>query len=83
MCFSDELGGMPYTSDEMPAPTTEDIPHAIIDPIDEIINDIQVCTSLDGIKVIWDSITKAQRLSKRVLAAKDEMKTKLTPKTAE
>lgn len=83
LCFSDELGGMPYTSDEMPAPTTEDIPHAIIDPIDEIINDIQVCTSLDGIKVIWDSITKAQRLSKRVLAAKDQMKVKLTPQTAE
>lgn len=30
LCFSDELGGMPYTSDEMPE-TTQDIPHEVIE----------------------------------------------------
>jgi len=34
LCFSDELGGMPYTSDEMPQQeTTQDIPHVeVIEP---------------------------------------------------
>jgi phage recombination protein Bet len=27
LCFSDELGGMPYTSDEMPQQEIQDIPH--------------------------------------------------------
>ena len=31
LCFSDELGGMPYTSDEMPE-KTEDIAHEVISP---------------------------------------------------
>jgi len=34
LCFSDELGGMPYTSDEMPAQeVTQDIPHVEITPV--------------------------------------------------
>ena len=39
LCFSDELGGMPYTSDEMP-PTTEDIPH--VEVIEEPIKPIKL-----------------------------------------
>jgi phage recombination protein Bet len=31
LCFSDELGGMPYTSDEMPQQETQDIPCEVID----------------------------------------------------
>lgn len=30
LCFSDELAGMPYTSDEMPEQTTEDITHEVV-----------------------------------------------------
>ncbi len=31
LCFSDELGGMPYTSDEMPQQeTTVDVPHEVV-----------------------------------------------------
>lgn len=47
LCFSDELGGMPYTSDEMPQQeVTQDIPHEIIEIIEEQkpvkLNQIQV-----------------------------------------
>jgi hypothetical protein len=31
LCFSDELGGMPYTSDEMPQQETQDIPCEVIE----------------------------------------------------
>jgi hypothetical protein len=40
-----------------------------------------VCVSLDEIKAVWSKITKENKLDLRVLAAKDDMKTKLTPKT--
>lgn len=30
LCFSDELGGMPYTADEMPETTTQDVDHTVI-----------------------------------------------------
>lgn len=31
LCFSDELGGMPYTADEMPDQQTEDVTHVIVE----------------------------------------------------
>ena len=33
LCFSDELGGMPYTSDEMPQQETENITHEVVEPV--------------------------------------------------
>lgn len=33
LCFSDELGGMPYTADEMPENKTEDIVHVELAPV--------------------------------------------------
>jgi hypothetical protein len=78
----DIFSGPVYVPEEMQVVTTEEATHIEVDTtIDEIINDIQVCVSLDEIKAVWGKITKAQRLDLRVLAAKDEMKTKLTPKT--
>jgi hypothetical protein len=78
----DIFSGPVYVPEEMQVVTTEEATHVEVDTtIDEIINDIQVCVSLDEIKAVWGKITKAQRLDLRVLAAKDEMKTKLTPKT--
>jgi hypothetical protein len=78
----DIFSGPVYVPEEMQVVTTEEATHIEVDTtIDEIINDIQVCVSLDEIKAVWEKITKAQRLDLRVLAAKDEMKTKLTPKT--
>jgi hypothetical protein len=78
----DIFSGPVYVPEEMQVVTTEEATHIEVDTtIDEIINDIQVCVSLDEIKAVWGKITKAQRLDLRVLAAKDEMKTKLTPNT--
>jgi hypothetical protein len=75
----DVFSGPVYVPEEMPS-VTEEATHTVIDTtIDEIINDIQVCVSLDEIKAVWSKITKEQRLDLRVLAAKDEMKAKLTP----
>jgi hypothetical protein len=77
----DIFSGPVYVPEEMQVVTTEEATHVEVDTtIDEIINDIQVCVSLDEIKAVWGKITKAQRLDLRVLAAKDEMKVKLTPK---
>lgn len=39
LCFSDELGGMPYTADEMPD-KTEDIPHEEIKPKEQVYSDL-------------------------------------------
>jgi|LakMenEpi03Aug12_release.lakeMendotaPanAssembly.Ray.scaffolds.fasta_scaffold48779_6 hypothetical protein len=77
----DIFSGPVYVPEEMQVLTTEEATHIEVDTtIDEIINDIQVCVSLDEIKAVWGKITKAQRLDLRVLAAKDDMKVKLTPK---
>jgi len=76
----DIFSGPVYVPEEMPS-VTEDTPHTVIDTtIDEIINDIQVCVSLDEIKAVWKKLTLDQKSDLRVLAAKDEMKVKLTPK---
>jgi hypothetical protein len=77
----DIFSGPVYVPEEMTS-VTEEVSHVVVDTtIDEIINDIQVCVSLDEIKAVWGKITKAQRLDLRVLAAKDDMKAKLTSKT--
>jgi hypothetical protein len=78
----DIFSGPVYVPEEMQVVTTEEATHIEVDTtIDEIINDIQVCVSLDEIKAVWSKITKENKLDLRVLAAKDDMKTKLTPKT--
>jgi phage recombination protein Bet len=88
LCFNDELGGMPYTKEEIQeiedvvyreVPEVKVIEESGKVSIDEIINDIQVCVSLDEIKAVWKKLTLNQKTDLRVLAAKDEMKTKLTP----
>jgi hypothetical protein len=76
----DVFSGPVYVPEEMPS-VTEEATHTVIDTtIDEIINDIQVCVSLDEIKAVWKKLTLNQKSDLRVLAAKDEMKAKLTPK---
>jgi hypothetical protein len=78
----DIFSGPVYVPEEMQVVTTEEATHIEVDTtIDEIINDIQVCVSLDEIKAVWKKLTLNQKTDLRVLAAKDEMKTKLTPKT--
>ena len=76
----DIFSGPVYVPEEMQVVTTEEATHVEVDiTIDEIINDIQVCVSLDEIKAVWKKLTLNQKTDLRVLAAKDEMKTKLTP----
>jgi len=78
----DIFSGPVYVPEEMQVVTTEEATHIEVDTtIDEIINDIQVCVSLEEIKAVWKKLTLNQKTDLRVLAAKDEMKTKLTPKT--
>jgi hypothetical protein len=77
----DIFSGPVYVPEEMQVVTTEEATHVEVNTtIDEIINDIQVCVSLDEIKAVWKKLTLNQKTDLRVLAAKDEMKTKLTPK---
>jgi hypothetical protein len=76
----DIFSGPVYVPEEMQVVTTEEATHVEVDTtIDEIINDIQVCVSLDEIKAVWKKLTLNQKTDLRVLAAKDDMKTKLTP----
>jgi hypothetical protein len=76
----DIFSGPVYVPEEMQAVVTEEATHVEVDiNIDEIINDIQVCVSLDEIKAVWKKLTLNQKTDLRVLAAKDDMKTKLTP----
>jgi hypothetical protein len=76
----DIFSGPVYVPEEMQVVTTEEATHIEVDTtIDEIINDIQVCVSLDEIKAVWKKLTLNQKTDLRVLAAKDDMKAKLTP----
>lgn len=76
----DIFSGPVYVPEEMQVVQTEEATHIEVDTtIDEIINDIQVCVSLDEIKAVWKKLTLNQKTDLRVLAAKDDMKTKLTP----
>jgi len=76
----DIFSGPVYVPEEMQVVTTEEATHIEVDTtIDEIINDIQVCVSLDEIKAVWKKLTLNQKTDLRVLAAKDDMKNKLTP----
>lgn len=78
----DIFSGPVYVPEEMQVVTTEEATHVVIDTtIDEIINDLQVCVSLEELQAIWKAVPKDIKLDLRVLAAKDDMKTKLTPKT--
>jgi hypothetical protein len=68
-----------YVPEEMQVVTTEEATHIEVDTtIDEIINDIQVCVSLNELQAIWKAVPKDIKLDLRVLAAKDDMKAKLT-----
>jgi hypothetical protein len=61
LCFSDELGGMPYTSDEIaPQEQTQDIPHVEVLPTNwaEAIRD---CETEEQILEVWKLIPKAEQ----------------------
>jgi phage recombination protein Bet len=84
LCFNDELGGMPYTKEEIVE--TEDIvfnevPAVVV--IEEnpqvAIDEMNAADDLAKVKAIWSKYKRFQ-LDATFIAAKDEMKAKLTPK---
>ena len=76
----DIFSGPVYVPEEMQVVTTEEATHIEVDTnIDRIINDIQVCESLDELQSHWKAIKKEFKTDLRLIAAKDDMKTKLTP----
>jgi hypothetical protein len=77
----DIFSGPVYVPEEMQVVTTEEATHIEVDTnIDRIINDIQVCESLDELQSHWKAIKKEFKTDLRLIAAKDDMKVKLTPK---
>lgn len=77
LCFSDELGGMPYTSDEMPnEETTQDIPH--VEVIQEESNSLELldaCTTQEELKEAYLLLSKDEQ--KKFAKYVTELKTKL------
>ncbi len=84
LCFSDELGGMPYTADEVQEQVTEEINHEVVykDPT-KVIADadedytfiLSICSTLEDLKTEWLKIPKDQRPKYQTL--KDAIKTQI------
>jgi len=53
LCFSDELGGMPYTADELPDHVGQN--HIVIEAVDltAVKKEIEDCTEMDCLAEIW------------------------------
>jgi hypothetical protein len=53
LCFSDELGGMPYTADELPDQVGQN--QIVIESVDltEVKAQIESCTQMDCLAQIW------------------------------
>lgn len=72
LCFSDELGGMPYTSDEMPnEEVTQDIPHTEVIEIDfedAILN----CNTLEELTLLFKAIPKEKQKDFKEIATKQK-----------
>jgi len=81
LCFSDELAGMPYTSDEIPSnePQTEDVSHEVIISEPDYKLALTSCQDLEELAEVYKKMPKAKQLEFKSL--KDELKKALTPVT--
>jgi len=84
LCFNDELGGMPYTKEEIQE--TEDVVYKEVPAVVVIeespqaaIDEMNTAADLATVKTIWSKYKRFQSYA-LFIAAKDEMKAKLTPK---
>jgi phage recombination protein Bet len=80
MCFSDELGGMPYTADEIADETQYQKYIDVSEPkndVAEAIKEISECDSLECLKSIWGKHKKHQK-DVTFIQAKNEKKDLLT-----
>lgn len=73
LCFSDELGGMPYTSDEI-SEVTQDITHEVVEI--DYKDALESCNDLQELETCYKSMTKDKQVEFKVLAL--ELKEKLT-----
>lgn len=67
LCFSDELGGMPYTSDEMPEAETQTIQAQVIEESKPDFSEIQNAKSEEELKKICGALLKKNPSAKAEL----------------
>ena len=65
LCFSDEIGGMPYTAEEI---ATEDIIHEEIESrtktteqLSQALKEMDACSDIECLKTIWSKYKKLQK----------------------
>lgn len=84
LCFSDELGGMPYSSEEMPEQETQDIQYvpvndsSVEEKASKLIALMDSCVSLGELQAMWTSFSPDEKLYPNVEKVKDELKVKLS-----
>ncbi len=64
MCFSDELGGMPYTAEEIVDNENTFAEYEVINDstnAGSAIEEIEACGNLEGLKKVWSSHKKLQK----------------------
>jgi phage recombination protein Bet len=84
MCFSDELGGMPYTADEIADETQYQKYIDVSEPkndVAEAIKEISECDSLECLKSIWSKHKKHQKDVTFIQAKNDKKDLLSTPLT--
>jgi phage recombination protein Bet len=61
LCFSDELGGMPYTREEMPEQPIKEEPaqFEVINPVTDAIAKIAFCNSLEDLTLLKETLDKS------------------------
>lgn len=65
LCFSDELGGMPYTADEMPEQEVQDVPHVVVETDwKEAVLD---CVNSEQLKEVWEMMPEKNRVDLKKL----------------
>ena len=77
LCFSDELAGMPYTSDEISV-HTEDAEYETLPP-NNAETDLRSCGSLEELQTIYSKLTKEEKAKYKDL--KDQIKDFFTAET--
>lgn len=78
LCFSDELGGMPYTQDELPdmSQQTYDTVHEVVVDTIDYADALRSCDDLEELKEVWNKIPAKSKKSYETV--KEEVKNRLT-----
>ena len=92
LCFSDELGGMPYTKEEMPEQETINVSHEIVNTIEVTPEPFQTleekiidaerklndATSIESLNSIYKSFAPEIRASEKIIELAKQIKAQLT-----